>query len=408
MPDDKCDLEFWAQVTQFPGYDDATYYEKLEPRKRRDDDVDGGPAGRRVAGSPPPPPPISLAASRCVCTAWCAAIDANRLLRADLLPLSVGGIVTNLLSLGSRFLCCPKAACGATIADDLDYIFIKSRDIFGSFMFRVMDHCNGLFLADSVEMGGQWEDKSFVREGPPAFVQKADMRSTYSLVRKQQCCVYWKGALYVNFQVNKFTIRISLSNGTYRVIQSEPSMSMTNSDKHPNLYLGKSEKGVHCARISFDHLMVWFLSESHGQMKWVLKHRSQIASLIPRRSTYDEQSGESWILHGANYIEDFHYDADDVSWMFDLDWQRPSYDDDDEEKRPARYLTFLGFHPFEEVVFLGETFRRGFAYNLNNSEIQDLGNLCPKFYDRTYHQALIQTSFVYTPCWIGLESPISL
>uniref|UniRef100_A0A0E0ENM1 F-box domain-containing protein n=4 Tax=Oryza TaxID=4527 RepID=A0A0E0ENM1_9ORYZ len=176
---------------------------------------------------------------------------------------------------------------------------------------------------------------------------------------------------------------ISLSNGTYRVIQSEPSMSL---------------------RYSFDHLMVWFLSESHGQMKWVLKHRSRIASLLPRRTTYEEQSGESWILHGANYQGDFHADADDVSWMFNLEWQMDSYDDDDdhhENKRHAKYVTFLGFHPFdEEVVFPGETFRRGFAYNLNNSEIQDLGNLCPKFYDRTYHQALIQTSFVYTPCWL--------
>uniref|UniRef100_A0A0D3H2T9 F-box associated domain-containing protein n=1 Tax=Oryza barthii TaxID=65489 RepID=A0A0D3H2T9_9ORYZ len=153
-------------------------------------------------------------------------------------------------------------------------------------------------------------------------------------------------------------------------------MSLRYREKHPDLYLGISEKGVHCARVSFDHLMVWFLRESHGQMKWVLKHRSRIASLLPRRTTYEEQSGESWILHGANYQGDFHADADDVSWMFNLEWQRDSYDDDDdhhENKRHAKYVTFLGFHPFdEEVVFLGETFRRGFAYNLNNSEIQDL------------------------------------
>uniref|UniRef100_I1QL99 F-box domain-containing protein n=1 Tax=Oryza glaberrima TaxID=4538 RepID=I1QL99_ORYGL len=91
-------------------------------------------------------PPISLAASRVVCSAWRAAVDANRLLRADLLPLSVAGIVVNPLSLGSRFLCRPNAA--ATIADDLDDIRNTSRGIFNRFDFRVSDHCNGLFLVD--------------------------------------------------------------------------------------------------------------------------------------------------------------------------------------------------------------------------------------------------------------------
>jgi hypothetical protein len=36
--------------------------------------------------------PRDLAASRCVCGEWKGAIDGRRLLRADLLPLSVGGI----------------------------------------------------------------------------------------------------------------------------------------------------------------------------------------------------------------------------------------------------------------------------------------------------------------------------
>ncbi|RLM84685.1 uncharacterized protein C2845_PM04G01270 [Panicum miliaceum] len=42
-------------------------------------------------------PPRSLAACRCVCKAWRAVVDAGRLLRADLLPLSVGGIFTNMM-----------------------------------------------------------------------------------------------------------------------------------------------------------------------------------------------------------------------------------------------------------------------------------------------------------------------
>jgi hypothetical protein len=37
-------------------------------------------------------PPRSLAVSRCVCRAWRDLVDSRRLLRADRLPLSVGGI----------------------------------------------------------------------------------------------------------------------------------------------------------------------------------------------------------------------------------------------------------------------------------------------------------------------------
>lgn len=40
-------------------------------------------------------PPRDLAVSRCVCAEWKGAVDRRRLLRADLLPLSVGGIFIN-------------------------------------------------------------------------------------------------------------------------------------------------------------------------------------------------------------------------------------------------------------------------------------------------------------------------
>ncbi|KAG2543615.1 hypothetical protein PVAP13_9NG762977 [Panicum virgatum] len=40
--------------------------------------------------------PRSLAVSRCVCRAWRATIDARRMLRGDLLPVSLGGIFVSL------------------------------------------------------------------------------------------------------------------------------------------------------------------------------------------------------------------------------------------------------------------------------------------------------------------------
>ena len=44
-------------------------------------------------------PPRGVAVSRCVCRAWRDLVDARRLLRADLLPRSVGGIFMNYAAL---------------------------------------------------------------------------------------------------------------------------------------------------------------------------------------------------------------------------------------------------------------------------------------------------------------------
>lgn len=86
-------------------------------------------------------PPRSLATSRCVCCAWREAIDTGRLLRADLLPLSVRGIFMNYCALHvPEFFSRP--ATGPAIWGDLDFIprFVDAE---------VKDHCNGLLLIDS-------------------------------------------------------------------------------------------------------------------------------------------------------------------------------------------------------------------------------------------------------------------
>ena len=86
--------------------------------------------------------PRSLAVSRCVCPAWRALIDGRRLLRADLLPLSLGGIFLLVTStwfppLFSR----PWTGPAPAICGDLD-------SFFGADEQRVLDidfcdHCNG-------------------------------------------------------------------------------------------------------------------------------------------------------------------------------------------------------------------------------------------------------------------------
>lgn len=81
-------------------------------------------------------PPRSVAVSRCVCRAWRDLVDARRLLRADLLPRSVGGIFINYCTLYSpEFFARPTM--GPSISGDFEFIPGFSK---------VMDHCNGLVL----------------------------------------------------------------------------------------------------------------------------------------------------------------------------------------------------------------------------------------------------------------------
>ncbi|TVU46927.1 hypothetical protein EJB05_06501, partial [Eragrostis curvula] len=66
-------------------------------------------------------PPRGLARSRCVCQAWCNAVDEHRLLRADLLPRAVRGIFMNYCALyNPEFFSRPPT--GPPIWGDLEFI----------------------------------------------------------------------------------------------------------------------------------------------------------------------------------------------------------------------------------------------------------------------------------------------
>ncbi|GJN23490.1 hypothetical protein PR202_gb11141 [Eleusine coracana subsp. coracana] len=58
--------------------------------------------------------------------------------------------------------------------------------------------------------------------------------------------------------------------------------------------------------------------------------------------------------------------------------------------------TFLGFHPFKDVVFLNVSLDRAVAYHLDTCTIQDLGEVRPRYYHGPV--ASVISSFVYTPC----------
>ncbi|CAM0872333.1 unnamed protein product [Alopecurus aequalis] len=85
----------------------------------------------------------SLAASRCVCTAWRALIDDHRLLRADLLPLSLDAVIYETSEPDAPQLF-SRSSTSRTITSGLDYLDVKGKQ----YLWPMLDHCNGLLLLD--------------------------------------------------------------------------------------------------------------------------------------------------------------------------------------------------------------------------------------------------------------------
>ncbi|CAO2192564.1 unnamed protein product [Urochloa humidicola] len=403
--------------------------------------------------------PRDLAASRCVCKAWRVAIDDRRLLRAELLPHTLGGLFVDFNMLGRpEFFSASSRGPTAAVSGDLGFTPRPKTP--------VVDHCNGLLLRSrdvvnpatrqwaplppephphgtSTERGffvdpylvfdpaisphyevflmpvvarwaplddamarsewppllcethvflsatGRWEERSFVREGEPAGTIADAKRS---LKMEKRYGVYWRGALYVHCQ-NDFMCRVSLADSRYRVIKLPAAKNgrSNGDDDLPVCYLGKSEKGVYF--MVLDHkfwLRVWILDESSGKMEWVLKHQSNLERVLASQDLCHQQDdGDCWcfkdINHHANYPED---------------------EGDDEQPRKPKStdhsdLKLLGLHPFREIVYLNSNLSSGLAYDLNTCKVQDLGNMCPKYYGFIAGQhACIRASFPYTPCWM--------
>ncbi|CAN6292183.1 unnamed protein product [Urochloa humidicola] len=84
--------------------------------------------------------PRSLAASRCVCKAWRAAVDARRLLRAQLLPHALGGLFVdfNMQGRPEFFSASSSSPDVVAVSGDLGFTPEPKSD--------VADHCNGLLL----------------------------------------------------------------------------------------------------------------------------------------------------------------------------------------------------------------------------------------------------------------------
>lgn len=170
------------------------------------------------------------------------------------------------------------------------------------------------------------------------------------------------------------------------------------------LYLGRSAKGVCCALVHGRYdLQVWILDESCGHVEWVLKHQIDLKPCAFRVENYGQQIQGPWILQAVSkarvdeeFVEDkFEWDSDNDN-VLDTEYEVEGLLDWD-----YGYITFLGFHPYKDVVFLDVGMTRVVAYHLNSSMVQDLGNICPKYYCEYEQQRYIIRSFPYTPCWMA-------
>lgn len=101
-------------------------------------DAARGPA-RGCAPPPAASQPCRVPVSRCVCKAWHAIVDVHKLMRADLLPLSFGGIMIGFNMLGrTEFLSYRGPGCCAAVSGNLGYLPRPNIPVDG--------HCNGLLF----------------------------------------------------------------------------------------------------------------------------------------------------------------------------------------------------------------------------------------------------------------------
>jgi hypothetical protein len=252
-----------------------------------------------------------------------------------------------------------------------------------------------------------WEERPFVRDGGDPAGTFGEARSAMEHATRH--AVDWQGALYVHCQ-GDFIMRISLSDYKYRVIKL-PAGVTSSVYCHRQLRLAKSKNGVYFAAAPPGlQLQVWFLDEddSSNKTKWLLKYDINLQAV---KAHFTGQSGDypvdrPWILrlNGRCYDDGKGKGEVEQEWDFDgddnvLDIEEGEGSIDEMRCDITGCVSVLGFHPFKEVAFLHlHDSGRIVACHLDSSKLQDLGELSLAHCGPGYH---IDTTFVYTPCWIG-------
>uniref|UniRef100_A0A0E0KHE9 F-box domain-containing protein n=1 Tax=Oryza punctata TaxID=4537 RepID=A0A0E0KHE9_ORYPU len=379
--------------------------------------------------------PRWLAASRCVCKAWHDVIDSRRLLRADLLPLSLGGIYFNFY-------------------DERHSVFLSrpSTRPFISGMFtdytpnahQVEDHCNGLLLLSygvanpatrqwmpfpppppsCTGIKGIYQSSNYltydptisshyeVFQIPHAFDRELDELDTTDESSQwppspnvlnvfSSRTGKWKKRSYVREGEAAGTVAdMALSfpndqfNGVYwqgalyvhceadfimRISLSDNTYKVirlpitTEVSEYKTDFFGRSKNGVHYALKDKDQrLRVWFLNESCGQKIWELKHDKNISFLLKRHDKYVQNDGP-WTLHYFDYCE--NYDQNDIDAHYE------GYRNEDYNKE---YIAGQDYNHFETASYLDRNESNNgrvivpinkFEWDSDNDSILDIENM---------------------------------
>lgn len=121
--------------------------------------------------------PRWVAVSRCVCTSWCASIDARRLLGADLLPLSFRGIFVHFrMHKFPAFFSRPNPPAAPAFSGKLSFlpsaktagcVWRSSESYSSRQKYTIKDHCNGLLLIDEYVVNPATRRWDALPPGPP-------------------------------------------------------------------------------------------------------------------------------------------------------------------------------------------------------------------------------------------------
>ncbi|XP_022685371.1 uncharacterized protein LOC101783645 [Setaria italica] len=258
--------------------------------------------------------PRGLATSRGVCRSWRAVVDARRLLRADLLPLSLEGLLLEVdawaLALFSR------PSTGPATCDGL--VGFLGADGTRQLDTYMRGHCNGLLLLQELVINpatGQW---ARLPGPPPPPLPGFGSLLTAEAIRM--------AALAIG------PARLLVEDGT----------------------VGGEDLG---AGRTWSLLPPCRSYRDRGDGPWLLRYLGE--------DDDDDEGQFEW----SSDIEDVAEPEDGAGGCNGDD------DDTDEWARNLEYIDFLGFHPFKEVVFLRQSGERGIAYHLDRSKIQDMGTL---------------------------------
>ncbi|KAM0833216.1 hypothetical protein ACQ4PT_064402 [Festuca glaucescens] len=291
-------------------------------------------------------PPRWIAASRCVCKAWRDAVDGHRLLRADLLPLSLAGLFVHFNEHKfPEFFARPSSSAVGTRAVSGDLSFLPSASPHCGYFweedcvdfddYNIKDNCNGLLLL-SGNYVTKWMLKHDKNLKPLLARRRVDRRAqwileniNYNMFRASSCPEDNK----------KATSGENIEWNSDEDVEEE--------DMVHHCYFENSKKSV-----------------IENKMEW--------------------DSNNHNAFNNGDAIEEHWSDEEHYNHFY-------------------HDIRILGFHPYKEIVFLSALQRTCLAYHLNGSKIEEVGKIYPKEYE--YFKELLNEqeeiqSSPYTPCWI--------